>query len=200
MKIEGEWTIGDARLLKEISKAVKKREEIGVDLSIDNKGLPDLLVMNMNTGHSVRVKGDVLRKADHTQRIRHKRPPKVVEALLMEVLEYSLEGKDAAVKQKFWKDLREWLAQAKVGEIWKKWERKHEQRIKAIESMLDEHLEQTLTKCTGQTFIKSEIVSQEQRAVLERAPNLFAEVEGWDEPEIAEQMEEEEYEPDQTIE
>ena len=202
MNIEGEWTMGSARLLRDLSKAVKSCEEKGADLSIDNKGEPDLLITDMKTGWTARVKGTVLRKADHRQRIRHKRPPKVVEALLLEVFDYSMRNDSVEDRQEFWAGLREWLSQAKVGEVWEKWTRKHDQRIKAIESMLDEHLNQTMTDCTGQTFIKAEVVSQEQRALLADPSGLFDEIEGWGEPEITQEveMEEHEYEPDETIE
>ena len=177
MNIEGEWTTGSHRLLRELMKRMKTDEDDRLDLSVDHRGAPHLMVRDMVTGSSIEIKGRYLRRADYTQRIREKRPDYLLEALLMEIINHNLNRITEEERRQFWQDLRGWMRDKIDSNTWSQWVSKHEDRLESISKLLDKHLKYEHKRQSGHTLIEMEDVVQERHAKIN--PNL---VEGWEEP------------------
>lgn len=177
MNTKGEWTTGSHRLLRELMKEMKKQEDDRVDKTLDHRTKPKLKVVDMNTGATATLSADYVRGADFNQRIRQKRPTRLVEALLLEILDFSMRDSTIEYKKQFWENFREWVDQTELVQNHALWVSKHQTRIESIEKLIDKNLQNTMTLCSGKTHLRNMEVVEERHAKLN--PDL---VEGWEEP------------------
>lgn len=167
MTLKGElnnnWTLGSSRVLRDLAKKMQTIEEEGINVSEENRGYPDILVADLKTGEIVRVTGNVTRNANHTQRIRHKRPPKLVEALLLSIIEENIGEEKFPV---FISRVEEWIQEFDSSAAFDAWAAKHMDKVSRLEMVMDAHRGLTLTECSGQTRCVAEISPENQMAMM----------------------------------
>ena len=158
--IEGEWSLGSHKLLKDLVAKMKTEEEKHIKTDVENVGNPDILVVDMRTGSTVRVHGHFVRKEDYVQEIRMKRPSKMVEALLLKVISQMAGGKSAlkGVMEKISKDMAHAGLSGNREESHGKWIADYEDSIEELNAILNHFMGTTLTECAGQTRIAGEII------------------------------------------
>ena len=182
MNIEGNWTTGSHRILRELVKELKRDEDDRIDLSTDHRGTPHLMIRDMTTGASVELKGRYLRRADYTQRIQQKRPEYLLESLLMEIIDHNLNRVTEEERRHFWQELREWLREKLDSENWTRWIDKHEDRLESVSKLLDKHLKYEHKRHSGHTLIEMEDVVESRHATVNPTN-----IEGWEEPQEEEE-------------
>jgi hypothetical protein len=143
--IEGEWSLGSHKLLRDLVSKMKAEEEKHIKTDVENVGNPDILVVDMRTGSTVRMHGHFVRKEDYVQEIRMKRPSKLVEALLLKVISQMAGGKSAL------KEVMESIA-ASMDKVEDK---------EQLDAILNHYMGTTLTECAGQTRIAGEIIPKD---------------------------------------
>lgn len=163
-EIEGEWSLGSHKLLKDLLPLMKKREEEGMDPTKENRNYPDVLVTDMHTGSTIRLRGEYVRKADHVQEIHMKRPKRLIEAILMKALA-QLKGNKKQLKEVL-DNLRFTLEMAKdtganIDDIFTKWVNQYTDSIEEFEELLNHYVGTTLTECSGQTRIAAVVMPKE---------------------------------------
>tara|TARA_R100000482_G_C5102593_1_gene136375 strand:- start:270 stop:857 length:588 start_codon:yes stop_codon:yes gene_type:complete len=165
--IEGEWSLGSHKLLRDLVSKMKAEEEKHIKTDVENVGNPDILVVDMRTGSTVRMHGHFVRKEDYVQEIRMKRPSKLVEALLLKVISQMAGGKSAL------KEVMESIAASmdKVEDKERKdegfpkaytqWIEDYTDSIDELDAILNHYMGTTLTECAGQTRIAGEIIPKD---------------------------------------
>jgi hypothetical protein len=158
--IEGEWSLGSHKLLKDLVAKMKAEEEKHIKTDVENVGNPDILVVDMRTGSTVRMHGHFVRKEDYVQEIRMKRPSKLVEALLLKVISQMAGGKSAL------KEVMESIAASmdKVEDkeqAYTQWIEDYTDSIDELDAILNHYMGTTLTECAGQTRIAGEIIPKD---------------------------------------
>lgn len=158
--IEGEWSLGSHKLLKDLVAKMKAEEEKHIKTDVENVGNPDILVVDMRTGSTVRVHGHFVRKEDYVQEIRMKRPGKMVEALLLKVISQMAGGKSALkeVMENISNSMEHVGFSGNREEIYQKWIEDYEDSIEELNAILNHFMGTTLTECAGQTRIAGEII------------------------------------------
>ena len=163
-EIEGEWSLGSHKLLKDLLPLMKKREEEGMDPTKENSGYPDVLVTDMHTGSTIRLRGEYVRKADYVQEIHMKRSKRLIEAILMKALA-QLKGNKKQLKEvldnlRFTLEMAEDTG-ANINDIFTKWVNQYTDSIEEFEELLNHYVGTTLTECSGQTRIAAEVMPKE---------------------------------------
>lgn len=158
--IEGEWSLGSHKLLKDLVAKMKTEEEKHIKTDVENVGNPDILVVDMRTGSTVRVHGHFVRKEDYVQEIRMKRPGKMVEALLLKVISQMAGGKSALkeVMENISNSMQHAGFSGNREEIYQKWIEDYEDSIEELNAILNHFMGTTLTECAGQTRVAGEII------------------------------------------
>lgn len=158
--IEGEWSLGSHKLLKDLVAKMKTEEEKHIKTDVENVGNPDILVVDMRTGSTVRVHGHFVRKEDYVQEIRMKRPGKMVEALLLKVISQMAGGKSAL--KEVMENISDSMELAGFSgnreKIYQKWIEDYEDSIEELNAILNHFMGTTLTECAGQTRVAGEII------------------------------------------
>jgi hypothetical protein len=147
-----EWTYG-ARLLKEFAEQLLKEEEKTAIVKGGFVSRPRYLVADLHSGEQVIVEGTVLRNADYEQSIRHKRPPKLVEAILLDIIKDMNGG---TLTDEFFMQVEEALQSVPSGEAYKEWIKGHED-IDRLTALMSAQRDMTITKCKGATNVEWEM-------------------------------------------
>tara|TARA_A100000172_G_scaffold32076_1_gene19186 strand:+ start:2188 stop:2778 length:591 start_codon:yes stop_codon:yes gene_type:complete len=158
--IEGEWSLGSHKLLKDLVAKMKAEEEKHIKTDVENVGNPDILVVDMRTGSTVRMHGHFVRKEDYVQEIRMKRPSKLVEALLLKVISQMAGGKSAL------KDVMESIRESMdnvedKGQAYAQWTEEYADSIELLDALLNHYMGTTFTECSGQTRITGEVIPKD---------------------------------------
>tara|TARA_R100000152_G_C6778453_1_gene209146 strand:+ start:335 stop:913 length:579 start_codon:yes stop_codon:yes gene_type:complete len=163
--IEGEWTLGGHKLLKDLVALLKKEEEKTIKTDKKNVGFPDFLVVDMRTGSTVRLHGKYVRNANHVQKVKMKRPSRLVEAILMKIISQMDGGptalKDVMEKVKFTADGAD-----DIEGMYANWIEQYGSYVQELEALLEHYLGTTLTECSGQTRIAAEIVPKDMLGLV----------------------------------
>lgn len=158
--IEGEWSLGSHKLLKDLVAKMKAEEEKHIKTDVENVGNPDILVVDMRTGSTVRMHGHFVRKEDYVQEIRMKRPSKLVEALLLKVISQMAGGKSAL--KEVMESIRESMDNVEdKGQAYAQWIEEYADSIKLLDALLNHYMGTTLTECSGQTRITGEVIPKD---------------------------------------
>ena len=163
--IEGEWTLGGHKLLKDLVALLKNEEEKTIKTDKKNVGFPDFLVVDMRTGSTVRLHGKYVRNANHVQKVKMKRPSRLVEAILMKIISQMDGGptalKDVMEKVKFTADGAD-----DIEGMYANWIEQYGSYVQELEALLEHYLGTTLTECSGQTRIAAEIVPKDMLGLV----------------------------------
>jgi len=160
-EIDGEWTLGGHKLLKDLIAKLKKEEEKHIVTSEKNIGHPDFVVVDMRTGSTVRLHGRYVRNANHVQEIDMKRPNKLVECILLKIIAQMAGGKSAL------KEVMEKVrfAMDDLGddaeETYSKWIESYSDSLDELNALLNHYMGTTHTECSGQTRIAGEIMPKD---------------------------------------
>ncbi len=187
MNIEGNWTTGSHRILRELVKELKKDEDDRIDLSADHRGTPHLMVRDMTTGASIELKGRYLRRADYTQRIKQPHPEHLMEGLLLSVIEDGMKEWSDSRRRSFWGEMRSWIGNKLNPDTWHTWVEHHDDRIQTLNKLLDKHLKYEHKRQSGHTLIEMEDVVESRHATVN--PDILDDtfIEGWEEPQEEEE-------------
>jgi hypothetical protein len=163
--IQGEWTLGGHKLLKDLVALLKTEEEKTIKTDKKNVGFPDFLVVDMRTGSTVRLHGRFVRNADHVQKVKMKRPSRLVESILMKIIS-QMDGGPTALKNVMEKVKFTADGADDIEATYKKWISQYGSYVKELEALLDHYIGSTLTECSGQTRIAAEIIPKDMLGLV----------------------------------
>ena len=144
----GQWTYG-ARMLQQFAERLVKREEETPIVKGGFVSRPRYLIADLHNGEHVLLEGLVTRKPDYEQSIRHKRPPKLVEAILLDIIKDMSGG---CLTDAFFYRVEQALQGVPTGDAYKKWIKAHGD-IDRLTALLNKQRDMTLTTCKGPTTI-----------------------------------------------
>ena len=147
------WTFG-ARLLKEFAEALIAREEEHPIVTTGFKAKSRYLIGDLINDEYVVLEGEVYRDADYEQSIRHKRPPKLVEAILLDIIKDMSGG---CLTAAFFYRVEQALQSVPSGDAYKKWIQGRDD-IDRLTALLNQQRDMTLTTCKGPTKVEGHIV------------------------------------------
>ena len=146
------WTYG-GRLLKEFAEVLITREEKSTKVKGGFVARPRYLIADLHNGEQIVLEGEVLRQPDYEQSIRHKRPPKLVEAILLDIIKDMNGG---CLTDAFFYRVEQALQSVPSGDAYKKWIKGHGD-IDRLTTLLNTQRDMTLTTCKGPTTVKAEM-------------------------------------------
>ena len=134
-----------ARLLKQYAEALEKQERLTHDTSVTIKANAEWVV------NGVTIKGRVTREPDYEQSIRHKRPPKLVEAVLLDVIADLV---PAGIYNLFLHTVKETLDKVDASEAYEEYMKSQAKNVDMLRVLIDAQKDLTITQCKGQTKCK----------------------------------------------
>ena len=146
------WTYG-ARLLKEFAEVLIDREEMNPIVKGGFVARPRYLIADLHNGEQIVLEGEVLRQPNYEQSIRHKRPPKLVEAILLDIIK-DLSG--GCLTDAFFYRVEQALRGVPTGDAYKRWIKGHKD-IDRLTALLKTQRDMTMTTCKGPTTVEAEM-------------------------------------------
>ncbi len=146
------WTYG-ARLLKEFAEILIAREESTSKVQDGFEARSRYLIVDLHNDESVILDGHVVRQPDYEQSIRHKRPPKLVEAILLDIIKDMNGG---TLTDAFFYRVEQALKGTPTGDAYKQWIKGRDD-IDRLTALLNEQRDMTLTNCKGPTTVEGQV-------------------------------------------
>tara|TARA_R110002020_G_scaffold140683_3_gene312372 strand:+ start:2669 stop:3301 length:633 start_codon:yes stop_codon:yes gene_type:complete len=162
LRVQGmQWPLGTAKACREAAKTIEKKERKShpTDVDLRNANV-DVVITAGEAG--MRITGNMLRKADRVQAIRHKRPPKLVEGVLLELIENLL---GEPITNVFFQRVAAMILKVPSGEAYREWLKSRASNIQRIEELLDRQLPMTNKECKGFSYAEFDFLPLETPTV-----------------------------------
>tara|TARA_R100000008_G_scaffold10615_1_gene5326 strand:+ start:3449 stop:4009 length:561 start_codon:yes stop_codon:yes gene_type:complete len=152
-----DWPLGTAKACREAANVIEKKERKSHPTDVDLRNENVDVVITAGEA-AIRVTGNVLRKADRVQAIRHKRPPKLVEGILLELVENLL---GEPISDVFFQRVAAMILKVPSGKAYKEWLKTRAGNIQRIEELLDRQLPMTNKECKGFSYAEFDFLPLE---------------------------------------
>jgi|TARA_R100000084_G_scaffold102408_3_gene57997 ribosomal protein S16 len=181
---EKDWTDGSGKALSKVASVLNKQESAKQDKDKEYFSNPRLYIQDLNTGAAMMVipeeheggktKGYGYRKCRPVmQRVAHKVPPKLQQAVLLDMLVGMLVPKDedrvGPLAEAAYKRIGEAMIEAQQADDWLKEKAKHSDKVNEV---IEKIQDMTWTERKGDTLLKVDIIPLDSAKMVGLSPTL----------------------------